>query len=333
MPLINKRNLQWSIRGTYDRTRTLITDLSIPEYATAAGNNLQGALSFFLVSARRDIQDGHAVNQMGNIWGRMFYRSCGALPASVQASCGAGKDYQVDNKGFVVWVGAGNTTKDGITKNLWQSKLSAANSPWNYGLQWGHPIVDRPLRGEKNEGVGKLHILGNTLPEYRTSWSSTMTYKRLSVYALVDATIGFQINNQGEGWGLFDMNSANFDQANASVEVAKPVGYTWRAGGAEGVGSGGLYDQLGPNNYNVENGSYAKVREMNASYHIGGLRGIGDWTVALVGRNLFTFTKYTGYDPETGSSGGQTGSGLISQIDAFGFPTLRTFTFSVTTRF
>lgn len=333
LPLINKRNMQWSLRGTYDRTRTNITDLAVPEYFAAAGNNLQGAGSFFLMSARRDIQDGARVNRFGNIWGRAFYKGCGSLPATVQGDCGDGKAFQVNNQGMVVWVGAGNSPRDGVTKNLWQTKLSAAQSPWNYGLYWGMPIVDRPLRGEKNEGVGKLHILGHTLPDFRTAWSSNFSYKRLTLYALVDATIGFQINNQGEGWGLFDLNSHNFDQDGASVENAKPLGYTWRVGGSEGVGVGGLYDQLGPNNYNVETGSYAKVREMNASYHIGRIGGVGDWSVALVGRNLFTFSNYSGYDPETGATGGQAGNGLISQIDAFGFPTLRTFSFSVTTRF
>ena len=67
------------------------------------------------------------------------------------------------------------------------------------------------------------------------------------------------------------------------------------------------------------------------------VRGVGDWTVGLVGRNLATFTKYSGLDPEIGATGGSTtqgtGSGLINQVDAFGFPTLRTFTFSVSSRF
>jgi hypothetical protein len=46
-----------------------------------------------------------------------------------------------------------------------------------------------------------------------------------------------------------------------------------------------------------------------------------------------TITNYTGLDPEVGAGAGQTGSGLINQTDAFGFPTLRTFTFSLSTRF
>ena len=64
-----------------------------------------------------------------------------------------------------------------------------------------------------------------------------MTYKRLTFYGIVDGTFGHNINNQGEGWGLLDMNSHYFDQADNTVETAKPVGYSWRVGGAEGAGT------------------------------------------------------------------------------------------------
>ena len=78
------------------------------------------------------------------------------------------------------------------------------------------------------------------------------------------------------------------------------------------------------------------MREVSISYQFGQLRGFGDWTVGLTGRNLLTFTKYSGYDPEVGSTANgfnEAGSGLINQVDAFDFPTLRQFTFTVTTRF
>jgi hypothetical protein len=111
------------------------------------------------------------------------------------------------------------------------------------------------------------------------------------------------------------------------------VGYSWRAGGPESTGTGGFYDVLGPNNYVVETASYAKLREVSLTYKVGRVAGIGDWTVGVIGRNLLTITNYSGLDPETGVAGGSTGSGLINQTDAFGFPTLRTFTFSLSTRF
>ena len=137
------------------------------------------------------------------------------------------------------------------------------------------------------------------------------------------------------GWDaeLLDFSSGTFDQANATVETAKPIGYGWRVGGSEGAGSGGFYDQLGPNNYNVENGSYAKLRELSLSYKVGKVGGVGDWTVAFIGRNILTLTNYSGLDPEVGVSGGQQGNGLINQVDAFGFPNLRTFTFTISSRF
>jgi len=84
----------------------------------------------------------------------------------------------------------------------------------------------------------------------------------------------------------------------------------------------------------VEKGTFTKVREISLTYRVGRIPGIGgDWTAGLVGRDLFTFTNYSGYDPETGAGTGTTGSGLLNQTDAFGFPTLRRFTFNLSTRF
>ena len=65
------------------------------------------------------------------------------------------------------------------------------------------------------------------------------------------------------------------------------------------------------------------------------MRGVGDWTIGLVGRNLKTFTNYTGYDPEVGitNAGSTSGSGAVNGIDAYQFPNLRTFSLSLSTRF
>ena len=335
VPLVSSRDFTWDLRMSYDRIRSTITELNMPEYFASA-NLGNGVGSFFFVSARTEKSNGFALNRIGNILGRRFYEGCGSLPTSVQAQCGDGKAFQVNDRGYVVWVGEGNTWRDGITKNLWQTKLPAAGSPWNTPLFFGHPIIDRPLRGEPGETQGKLQVIGNTLPDFRMGLTSNITYKRFTLYALFDGTFGHEINNQAEGWGIFDFNAQSMDQGPqtaATVETAKPVGYSWRAGAPEAAGTGGLYDLLGPNSYNVEDGSYVKLREATLSYKLGPVAGVGDWTLSVIGRNLLTITNYTGMDPEVGVSGGQAGSGFINQVDAFGFPTLRTFTFAVSTRF
>jgi hypothetical protein len=353
LPIINKRNFSWSMRSTWDASKTFITELFEPDFFAAGGTG-QGTGSFFFMTAKTQKQDGYQMNQFGNIWGRMFYKSCAMLPASVQGQCGDGKDFQVNNNGYVVWVGAGNSWRDGITKNLWQTKLPAAKSPWNVPLYFGMPITDRALTGQScttvgvpdgatspscpGSGVGANHIIGNTLPKFRLSWSNTVQYKRLNAYVLLDGTYGNYINNQGEQWGLLDFSSHQYDQSDNTVETAKPSGYGWRVGAPESSGTGGFYDVLGPNNYSVEKGSFTKMREASLTYHIGSIHAIGgDWTAGVVGRNLYTWTKYSGYDPETGAcqstSACVTGSGLVNATDAFDFPTLRRFTFSLSTRF
>ena len=308
LPVMSRKDFSWTMHGTWDRTRTYITELFTPEFFTDGGTG-QGSGSFFLITARtarpcavpvdpKDLlcstpdqvraANGFQINRFGQIYGRKFYRSCSDMPKrsvtvggvttayDLQAKCGDGKEFQVNDMGFVVWTGAGNSWKDGIKKNLWQTYLPGAQSDFgnNVPLYFGMPIVDRPLRGEPNQGTGIFQILGNAFPNFRYSFSNSITYKRLTLYGLLDATIGQKIYNQGEQWGLADLSSSTFDMASKTVETAKPVGYEWRTGPSENVGVGGFYDVLNPNNYNLEDGSFAKIREMSLSYRLGtGPRG------------------------------------------------------------
>src|SRR5206468_5081292 len=97
--------------------------------------------------------------------------------------------------------------------NLWQTYLPAAQSPFGpkVPLYFGMPIVDRPLAGQPNAGIGFNEIIGNVFPNYRFSYSNSLTYKRVTLYGLLDATMGQSIYNQGEQWGLLDLSSSNFD--------------------------------------------------------------------------------------------------------------------------
>lgn len=355
LPVITRANLQWTMRATWDRNRTYIDRLDVPEFVFTAGTGA-GTGGFFRITdstqyrlpqtfypdgtptpnSGRSLTNGFAANRYGNIWGRKFIRNCSELRFNVAAygGCGDGMAFQVNDEGYVVWVGAGNSWRDGITRNLWQTVLPGTQSPFGdrVPLYFGMPIVDRPLRGEPNEGIGIRQVVGNVFPDFRFTYSNNVQYKRFAVYALLDATIGHDVYNQGFQWGLFDFNNAAFDRADNSVETAKPLGYMWRAA-AEFPGIGGFYDVLGPNSRSVQDASFMKAREVSLTYHVGPVRSIGDWTVGFTGRNLFTITNYPGYDPEVGVSGGSTGSGLINQVDNFDFPTLRSYTLTLTSRF
>ncbi len=340
VPIINRTNLNYSIRGSYDRSYATITKLNVPPYTF--GSLAQGTDKLFLA------KEGE---RYGTFYGRTYASGCSDLPLALQSACGPGLDFQRNSDGYIVWVGAGNTPGDGITKNLWQAKLPLT-SPYyttnNAGdatklhpsvdVNWGMPIVVRD-----SVGIAKLLPMGNALPKYRFGISQTFRFKNLSAYALLDAAIGRSVYNQGRGWAFLDFLSKDDDQRGKSVEEAKPLGYYYRAGQPDNTGLGGLYDILGPNTRMVEDASYRKLREASVAYHIGVVPGVnGDWTIGVVGRNLKTWTKYTGFDPEVGfgavsgqggSGSNSSGSAVINAVDAFTFPNTRTWTVSLNTSF
>jgi hypothetical protein len=339
MPLITKQNLVWSTRLNWDRTVTDITELGVP--------------AFFQSSESSTFR--YAVGErVGTIYGKKFIRSCSEFPTNFQAMCGAGQEFQANDEGFIVWVGAGNSPGDGITRNLYQAVRpgcvtgagatlnyvgeydcarfgGTVNNPWGQAeMHWGMPIAIRD-----STGAERLLPLGNTLPDWRLTLSQTLQYKKFSVYALVDHSHGNSLMNEEIHWSLGDFMVDYEDQAGKTVATAKPLGYYWRATRPENnAGIGGFYDVLGSNNKTVESGQYTKIREVNLAYQIGRVRGmVGDWNVSLVGRNLYTFTDFKGWDPEVGITGGQLNSSGLNAVAAFQYPPKRTFTLSLGSRF
>jgi hypothetical protein len=299
----------------------VITQLDIPEYFVS-GAGQQGSETMFKI-----VKGG----SLGQIYGRKFVKECGQLPADFQGRCGSGLDFQRNSDGFIVYVGQGNTLADGITKNLWMTRLPAASAPWKGGttadpLNWGFPILERDAGG----AVPVLPV-GQALPQFRWSMAQNFRYKRVTAYGLLDATVGKDIWNVGRQWSYGDFMHKDADQQGRSVADAKPIGYYFRAVSTGGIG--GLYDVLAPNNNTVEDASFVKLRELSVGYRIGSIGGVGNWNLALIGRNLITWSKYKGFDPEVGLAGGALGSGVLNAVDGFTFPNLRQFTFSLSTSF
>ncbi len=330
VPIIERPDMSWSTRFIWDRNRTVITELGVPPFNF--GTSLQATETMFRAA------EGE---RFGTIYGRVFLTDCAQLPTEFQGQCGASGAFQRNDDGYLVWVGEGNDWREGVTKNLWSATLPSADAPWGTGLFWGMPIM---LRDET--GSGQVVPIGNALPDFRFAISQNFNWRRLTVYGLLDASIGQEVWNQGKHWAHLDFLSADIDQGGKSIENAKPIGYYWRGGPPDHpAGLGGFYNALAPNSHFVEDASFMKLREATISYRIGSIGGMGDWDVSVVGRNLLTFTDYTGFDPEVGvPSGdtfstqlfpvnGQAGSGALNAVDAFTFPNLRSFTFGVSTRF
>ena len=329
IPWVNRSNFTWSSRVIYDRLQSKVTKLGVAPFFSGPGQ--QGTEVMFKFA------EGE---KLGTIYGRDFVQRCEQLPAPFNTQCGSGQAFQKNDEGYIVWVGAGNTPGDGIAKNLWRAQLPGAQAPWGniagtgstYRLSWGMPILLR-------DSVGSPAIvqLGQTLPKYRFGITQNVRYKKLTLYGLLDASMGTSIWNQGYHWSLGDLMTGEIDMTGKSLEEAKPVGYYWRAGpgtGGNASGLGGFYDILGPNRETVEDGSYMKLRELSLSYRVGRVLKAGDWTVGLVGRNLAMWTKdYRGFDPEVGLPGGPLNNAALNGVDRFTYPNQRQVTFSLSSAF
>jgi hypothetical protein len=81
----------------------------------------------------------------------------------------------------------------------------------------------------------------------------------------------------------------------------------------------------------MEDGSFAKVRELSVLYEVDptflkGATGFSSATIRFSGRNLKTWTRYKGFDPESNLGGAEW---LTQGIDYFNNPQTRSFILSI----
>jgi hypothetical protein len=149
--------------------------------------------------------------------------------------------------------------------------------------------------GTTNVQAPKVYF-GHSLPTLEGAITSTFRYSRFRAYLMAD----FQ-----RGFNKLDNNLRIRCQLNANcLETVFPERYD-PAIVAQVQNSGTL------RNYFIKPASFSKLREVSVSYDAPEryARLIGAQSVFLTasGRNLHTWTKYTGIDPEN-SLGGQSGS-------------------------
>jgi hypothetical protein len=304
--LLQSADLNWSARFLYDRTRQEITELNVPNYRY--GYPSQGIDNVFYA------REGEP---LGTFYGTDFANDCSDLGEAFADSC---NEFARNDDGYLVWVGADNTARSGpgadgevaTADDLWGTSTTIGERTFNWGM---------PIKVLNEDGLD-FSRLGNTLPDFNFSISSNLDWGGFSFYGLLDSSIGFDVYNLTRQWAYRDLRASVQDQSGKAPEDMKPALYHQV-----------LYNVAAVSEEFVEDGSFMKLRELSAKYTIGqeGLFGIqipgaNRVTLGLVGRNLITFTDYSGFDPETGFSGGEAGSAVINRFDAYRYPNFRTVT-------
>lgn len=165
-------------------------------------------------------------------------------------------------------------------------------------------------------------IIGNNNPDFIAGFTNNFSYKNFSLGVQFTASYGaelFSFYKRMVGIYHGDRNGM-IEQVDRWRSVEEPGdGIHFRA---TRTPSGWQRD---PSSAWIQDASYLRLRNLNFAYDFNKsftdrlrLKGL---RIYVTGSNLFTLTKYSGYDPETSSEG----SGLTKGGDYLGYPTARTF--------
>jgi TonB-linked SusC/RagA family outer membrane protein len=294
--VLRRPTLSWRMGIVADRSRNKITEFAPACFTT----NVIGYRC--------------AGESLGAMYGFRFIQDGGELPADVGARA---NEFQRNDEGLLVWVGAGNSYTEGETKKLWGTSATIGSA--NY--TWGMPITLRDATG--SAAVVKI---GEGTPDFHVGLSNNVTWKDFSLFGLIDVVKGGAIYNQTNQRMYQYGRSADVDQTGKPQELKKTVDYYVA-----------LYAANSPTSYFVQPAGFVKLREMSLRYKLGGSMlgalsrfGARGASIGVIGRNLLTWTDYRGYDPEVNDAS-ETALGIPNavRLDSFGYPRYRTFTGSV----
>lgn len=187
---------------------------------------------------------------------------------------------------------------------------------------WLGDIRYKDLNGDNKINSSDQTYIGNPNPKFTYSLTNKFTYKGLDLSIFLNGVYGDKIYNY----------SRSKTEADYNVYVNQMTSVMDRYTASNPNGSLPRYNQWNGNNLYISNrfiesGSYLRIQNVSLGYTIP-KRYLGKTfssvRLYVTGQNLYTFTKYTGYDPEIGS---YNNSVLTSNIDYGHYPNPRTITF------
>lgn len=187
-----------------------------------------------------------------------------------------------------------------------------------------------------NDGViNKYDIvyIGNSMPKFTGGFGINFGYKGLRLTTFFHMRLKYDIINRAR---MYSESMYNYN--NQSVSVLN----RWRYEGDETnipkALSGRGYNWLGSDRF-VEDGSFFRLKQLTLSYNLPkqwlAKSGISKLSVFATGQDLFTWTKYSGQDPEVNINGGLDANGTfqLMGVDDARTPRARKISLGLTLEF
>jgi TonB-linked SusC/RagA family outer membrane protein len=192
-------------------------------------------------------------------------------------------------------------TADGVfSSNLEASNanLRMKNSDGSFSAFKGGDVKFKDFNGDRIIDEKDRKVIGNPTPDFFGSINSRLVFGRLSLTTLFVFSQGNDVYN----YLRYKLESASTleNQLNSVVN-------RWRAEGqSTSMPRATFGDPLGNNRFStrwIEDGSYLSLRNASLNYAIPFKdKFIKNASIYLSGDNLFTLTKYSGFNPEFSAS-------------------------------
>jgi len=164
------------------------------------------------------------------------------------------------------------------------------------------------------DGTEKVGVIGSVVPKFRMGFNTNINYKNFSFYMLWKWKNGGEIYNYTAQRLVQAYRHPMMDQRWTKPEDKKTVQYYQT-----------LYNRSRLTDFWVEDASYVKLNEASIYYNFKPKKYFTNGKFGITGKNLYTFTDYTGYDPEAGYNG--------YVFDNYGYPNFRSFAASLELKF
>ncbi|OHX63812.1 SusC/RagA family TonB-linked outer membrane protein [Flammeovirga pacifica] len=181
------------------------------------------------------------------------------------------------------------------------------------GLNVGDAIY-YDANGDNQIGIEDMQVLGNGHPKFTWGLNSYIDYKNWSLNIFIQGVHGVDVFNLPKH-GLYGGGSGVIDATSTAIFDS----YSFNKNG-ELPSLNALYRKQ--SSLFVEDASFVRIKNITLAYQVPfkkhSLRVYGG------AQNVFTFTNYSGYDPEANS-----GSNLAPGLDRGSFPLPITYTFGL----
>ncbi|WP_423130533.1 TonB-dependent receptor [Gaoshiqia sp. Z1-71] len=171
-------------------------------------------------------------------------------------------------------------------------------------------------------------ILGNPSPDFFYGLNSNLSYKNFELNVILDGVYGNEVFNATNGTHLnsFQRGSNQFKDIMGNYWTAENPDPNAKYPKISSLSGFDVSDRF------IEDGSYLRVRSLRLAYNLPvrkmGLTFFDFAQIYISGTNLFTFTDYTGLDPEVNTKGvddQNIGNRLNMGHDQSGYPNAKTY--------